>query len=138
MSAPACYAAVGPLLPAEAGAQCMHGWRSRHRHHGISALPSMRTPGRCDNPQGIAHIWSTALLRSVNSMPVPAACGAHLDPDAGIPPHAPHQVLKLLALAQPVLCKLRLICDLLLGRLEVLLLQLLGLAQDLLRGDLRR
>lgn len=61
----------------------------------------------------------------------------HLYPDGLVPAHAPHEVLKLLALAQAVGVKLGLVGDLLLRRLEVLLLQLFGLAQDLLCCNLR-
>ena len=60
----------------------------------------------------------------------------YLDPHALVPPHSPHQVLEFLALPQAVLSKLGGVGDLLRGRLEVLLLQLPGLAQDLLCGDL--
>ena len=61
---------------------------------------------------------------------------AHLDPGALIPGHAPHRVLKLLALAQAVLVQFRLVRDLLGGGLEVLLLQLPRFPQDLFGRDL--
>ena len=64
-------------------------------------------------------------------------CRHHLHPDAAVPSHTAHQILKLFALAQAVLCKLCLICDLLLGCLEVSLLQLPGFPEDLLCCDLQ-
>ena len=74
----------------------------------------------------------------VRSMSLPALYAkAHLDPDGHIPPHTPHQVLKLFALPQAVLIELSDIGDLLCGRLEALLLELPRLSQDLLGGDLQ-
>jgi len=54
-----------------------------------------------------------------------------------VPEDAADEILVLLALLQPVLRQLLHIRDLLLGRLVVLLLPLLRLAHDLLRGDLK-
>ena len=58
------------------------------------------------------------------------------DPYAEIPADAADKVLILLPLPQAILCKLCWIADLLLGRLEILLLKLLGLTQNLLCCDL--
>mmetsp|Transcript_40830 Transcript_40830/g.100841 ORF Transcript_40830/g.100841 Transcript_40830/m.100841 type:complete len:451 (-) Transcript_40830:167-1519(-) len=59
-----------------------------------------------------------------------------LDPHRLVPEDAADLVLELLALLQAVLGQLLDVRDLLLGRLVVLLLPLLRLAHDLLRGDL--
>ncbi len=76
--------------------------------------------------------------QSTGSTQHPWCPAAHLYPDRLVPAHAAHEVLKLLALAQAVGVELGLVGDLLLRRLEVLLLQLLGLAQNLLRSNLPR
>lgn len=62
----------------------------------------------------------------------------NLDPDGPVEAaHAAHEVLKLLALCEAVLCELLRVCDDLLWRLEVVLkLDLLGLPQQLLRCNL--
>lgn len=54
------------------------------------------------------------------------------------PPHTPNGVLKLLAFAQPILAKLLLVRDELLGRLDMVgfKLNFLRLSQNLLCGDL--
>mmetsp|Transcript_24495 Transcript_24495/g.53515 ORF Transcript_24495/g.53515 Transcript_24495/m.53515 type:complete len:540 (+) Transcript_24495:1130-2749(+) len=61
-----------------------------------------------------------------------------LDPDTSVEaPHTPHHVLKLLPLAEPVLCKLLWISNDLLGCFEVILkLDLLSLTKQLLSCDL--
>jgi len=86
-----------------------------------SAHPGARSRGQSTG--STRHAWCPA---------------AHLYPDRLVPAHAAHKVLKLLALTQAVCVELGLVGDLLLGRLEVLLLQLLGLAQNLLRSNLPR
>ncbi len=63
-------------------------------------------------------------------------CIADLNPDTDVPAYTANKVLKFLPLPQAVLCKLSWVADLLLGWLEVLLLELLGLPQDLLCCDL--
>ncbi len=65
--------------------------------------------------------------------------GLYLDPDAHLEAsHTPELVLKILAFSESVLAQLLFICDVLLGRLGMVALKLdfLGLAEDLLGGDL--
>lgn len=66
----------------------------------------------------------------------PLSSFLYLRPRRLVPPHAPHIVFKPLPLAQAVLRQLRLILDLLFGRLELGVLQLAGLQHDLFGGDL--